>query len=269
MSPASNIRFFSPLIFLVLTLLMTLPFLPAQAEMPRQLKVRVSFFAPYYFYDEDQKAWRGMSVDITRTVLEKAGFQTVFEVIPRGRAFELLKNGKLDLMLNLTRTREREALFDFIGPSSFEKMVMVTRQQDATIAVHNLDELIKLGKPIGFRPNYYYPGLSERAETDANLKKLLVPIDASYHGSIEKMLLRGYIFSFFEDEMVLRERIRSNPEFKSLVIHDFALSEPRPVHIAASRILPQTIRTKLHHTYRALWDQGIIPEILKQWGNMP
>ena len=269
MNPGVNTRPFMLLIPVTLILFMTLLCLPARAEPSDVLRVRVSFFAPYYFYHESEKEWQGMSIEITRSVLEKAGFQAEFAVIPRNRAFELLKNGRLDMMLNLTRTEEREALFDFIGPSSFEKMVMVTRRQDASIRVSNLDELIRLGKPIGFRPNYYYPRLSERAETDADLKKLLIPIDASYSGSIEKMLLRGYIFTFFEDEMVLRDRIRNNPDFSNLVIHDFALSDPQPVHMAASRSLPQATRTRLHEAYRALWDQGTIPDILKRWGNMP
>ncbi|MEZ5448098.1 MAG: transporter substrate-binding domain-containing protein [Thiolinea sp.] len=93
------------------------------------IKVRVSNFPPYYFYDQASEQWLGMVIEIMNAIEEKSGLEFEYTELPRKRAFNDIKTGDLDIMLNITRTPEREEFLDFIGVCAFERMSLVIKKK--------------------------------------------------------------------------------------------------------------------------------------------
>ncbi len=121
-----------------------------------KITVRVSDFAPYYFQNE-AGTWTGMAIDIVNAVMKEANYDSIFIRIPRKRAFQNIKQGKIDLMLNLSKTAEREKFLDFIGISSYEQMVLIVKKENENIQVETLEDLAIFKKKLVCRKSIIIP----------------------------------------------------------------------------------------------------------------
>ncbi len=73
---------------------------------------------------------QGMSVDLLRAVLDRAGLQAGrFVGLGLRQGIEALRAGDIDLMLGLTETEQRRESLRFVGPYASNPVAVVSRQQ--------------------------------------------------------------------------------------------------------------------------------------------
>lgn len=87
----------------------------AQASEPL-LRVGISEVPPFVIQEPDG-SWRGISIDLWRSVAAQAGYRFELQPMPFKELLPSLEDGRLDVVVGaLTMTAEREARFDFTHP---------------------------------------------------------------------------------------------------------------------------------------------------------
>ncbi|TMN70854.1 transporter substrate-binding domain-containing protein, partial [Pseudoalteromonas maricaloris] len=81
---------------------------------------------------------------------DEAGCDYQFINVPWGRALKMLAEGKLDMMLSVTRTSEREQFAYFIGPQRMETIVFAMNRS-RPFTVNSLTDLFALPVPVAIQ----------------------------------------------------------------------------------------------------------------------
>jgi len=123
---------------LVLAVMMILS---AESLSALEIKV-VTENIPPLNYEENGKIV-GISTEIVRAVLEKAGIEVNITVYPWARAYNMSSEQENVLIYSIAKTPEREKLFKWIGPlyPYTESLFKLKKRKD--IAVHSLDDAKK------------------------------------------------------------------------------------------------------------------------------
>jgi polar amino acid transport system substrate-binding protein len=89
----------------------------------------------------------GLSTDILTAVLEAAGIKASFSLLPWARAYQSALSEPNTLLYTTTRTPEREAVFDWIGPISPRQISVFKLRERKDIQLKSLDDIknYKLG----------------------------------------------------------------------------------------------------------------------------
>ncbi|WP_299872618.1 ABC transporter substrate-binding protein [uncultured Cocleimonas sp.] len=118
------------------------------------LKARVTNIPPLY-YKDDSGEWSGLTVDLANVLLNEVGCKGDFESISWSRSLDLLKTGGIDMMMNLSKTKDREKFIHFIGPQSIETAQLLTKKNIA-IDINSLEDFKKLPGIVGYQQGSFY-----------------------------------------------------------------------------------------------------------------
>lgn len=101
---------------------------PGAARAQNALTVLTEEFPPYNFTENGQL--RGISTDVLRLVLEDSGIRAggEIQVLPWARAYSYAQAHRGALLFSVTRTREREALFKWVGPVAPNRNALIARK---------------------------------------------------------------------------------------------------------------------------------------------
>lgn len=231
-----------------------------------RVRVRVTEFAPNYFLQEGR--WRGLDVELAEAVVREAGLEPEFSDLPWSRALNSMQGGELHLMMNLTRTPDREVFIQFFGPERMSKRVLVVRKQHVDLKIESLDDLVtaarKTGQLFGIQRDAKY---SE--EFDARLKsdpQFVQAFEYVVKGAVMgKMLAGGHTLGFFEDENYVAYQLKNNPDFKDLAIHPFVLASD-PVFFGVSKRFDAASTKRLEEAFARLERNGSLGKIRARWG---
>ena len=115
--------------------------LSAESVSALEIKV-VTENIPPLNYEENGKIV-GISTEIVRAVLEKAGIAVNITVYPWARAYSMASEQENVLIYSIAKTQERENLFKWIGPlyPFTESLFKLKKRKD--IAVHSLEDAKK------------------------------------------------------------------------------------------------------------------------------
>lgn len=231
-----------------------------------KVRVRVTEFAPNYFLQEGR--WRGLDVELAEAVVREAGLEPEFADLPWSRALNFMQGGEVHLMMNLTRTPDREVFIQFFGPERLSKRVLVVRRQDLNLKIASLDDLAvvarKTGQLFGIQRDAKY---SE--EFDARLAS-----DGLFAQAFEyvakgalmgKMLAAGRTLGFFEDETYVAYQLKNNPDFRELAVHPFVLASD-PVYFGVSKRFDPVAAKRLEDAFTRLERAGSLAKIRARWG---
>ena len=86
----------------------------AKAELPR-VRLLTEEYPPFNYLNEQQEV-SGSATEILRWVVERAGLETEFQLLPWARALTEAQLRENTCVYSTTRTAERETLFNWIGP---------------------------------------------------------------------------------------------------------------------------------------------------------
>ncbi len=111
----------------------------------QDLKIITEELPPAAYHDATGAA-RGWAIDIVTELERRVGEGAKIEFFPWARAYEMAKETPGVLIFTMLRTKERENLFDWVGPISRAHVVLLGRA-DTAARVHGLAEarLLRVG----------------------------------------------------------------------------------------------------------------------------
>lgn len=155
----------------LLTLIMLLCYLPAQAET---VTAAQDPWPPFIHTDGQS----GLSVELVQAALATQGYQLKMSIMPWSRALKEANNGNIDLLIATWQTAERRSFLYFSDPYAHNRITFISRA-DAPFEYTNLKSLDN--KSVGIIRHYGYDDAFNQAtnfqrypaiDLVANLKKL-------------------------------------------------------------------------------------------------
>lgn len=243
------------------TKLFLLLFLSLLLIEAQTIKIRVFDFPPQYYKDK-QGNWHGLDVELAKAIVKEAGFQYEFIDKPWTRALKDIQEGKIDLMMNLSMTKERSKFLNWIGRIRTSRMVLVVNKENVNLPIKNLDDLIKISKkynlPFGIQQDGFYSKEFNEMLKNPNFAKHFTEVTNA--NQFAPRTERNMLLGFFESQISMVYQIKRNPEFKDLAIHNFILAE-EPVYMGISKKVSNSIFNKLKFAYEKLERNGTLKKI--------
>ncbi len=179
----------------------------AQDAWAQKLRLAGDAWAPYA---DVSLLNGGLSIDLIRTALTRAGYTTEYEQVPWARAIHGVGEGRYDILINAWYSQERTLIGQFSGEYLINRLRFLKRKA-SPIEYQDLTQLHPYS--IAVVRSYAY---SPEFDSDADLKK--VPV-ASFSTAV-RMLAAGRVELTVEDEYAARfalggepDEVRNNVEF--------------------------------------------------------
>jgi len=115
--------------------------------------MRVHSFPPMAVKKDN--VWSGFDIQYGSALVENAGCTLKIIEAPWARGLEMLKVGKIDLMLNMSKNKLREKYYHFIGPLRIEKIRIVSKK-NAFPLISNWDQLKTLDAALMRQRGSYF-----------------------------------------------------------------------------------------------------------------
>jgi len=222
-----------------------------------EINVRLEQYAPES-YKNIENNWFGIDMALTQALLSEADCKFKVHEISWGRALAMLAKGEIDMVLNMSKTPQRETLFHFIGPIRQEVIVLATKK-GVDLNLTYIEDLAHLKKPIAVQRNAFYGEHIQSLLTNKNYAHMFIFVTDN-QTKIEQ-LNKGRIIGFLEAKRNIINGIEHNENFKNITFQPLALHK-NPVYFAFSKASingPVFYRLKL--AFEQLIEKGVIPKI--------
>jgi polar amino acid transport system substrate-binding protein len=90
---------------------------------------------------EDELGPQGFSVELLRLMADQAGLGLELRVLPWARAMQMAESNAHSVLFSLTRTPEREAQFQWVGPIAQRRILIYKLASRRDLKLQQLDEL--------------------------------------------------------------------------------------------------------------------------------
>jgi len=164
--------------------------LESKQKQAKTLKVVSTPNEPYYIYDEENDAFSGSDVDLLKDAFRGEDVTLDFKIANWDDALEMLKDGVVDIIPNIAKTKERTMYMDF---SQCYRDKCSYAFYYVNQAISNYDDLRNLR--IGVMEGYEY---YSRFDNDTTLNK----VDNINERIMIKKLMKGQIDVLIMDESV-------------------------------------------------------------------
>ncbi|ALP43128.1 substrate-binding periplasmic protein [Aeromonas schubertii] len=143
------------------------------------LVVAMDEWPPFRMMQEGQ--FRGLDVDILEAMAERAGVEVTIRRYPWGRALSFMQSGKVDLMMGLARTPERERYIDYLEPSYYQCRPAFYGPPEVALRVRRYEDLRPLELGYVLKSAYFEP-----FDSDPALHRHGVPTEQQLLGMVER-----------------------------------------------------------------------------------
>ncbi|MDZ7871634.1 MAG: transporter substrate-binding domain-containing protein [Rheinheimera sp.] len=207
--------------------------------------------------------WYDLHHRLLKLLTDKAGCTLDVVGSPWPRSLALLRDGKIDLMLTMSYTFERELYADFIGPHYLEETVLVLDKQYMP-KVKKLSDILLLPGAVGVLRDAWYGDEFAKASLETEFQPFL-----QYANSLTQklnLLQKERVVGMLEDKTQYLEWSRTYPELAARYKIAFRLHS-NPVYIVASRKgVPFTVRERLKHAWYQVYGGPEHRAILNEFG---
>ncbi|MCT6699813.1 substrate-binding periplasmic protein [Rheinheimera sp. 4Y26] len=207
--------------------------------------------------------WYDLHARLLHLLTDEAGCQLTVVGSPWPRSLALLQQGKIDLMLTMSYTKERAGYADFIGVHYMEESVLVLHKNYLHL-VHQLSDINLLPGSIGVLRDAYYGDAFEQLRHEKSYQPFL-----QYASSLTQklnMLKKGRVLGMIEDKTQYLEWSQLYPELRAQYRLSLSLHKA-PVYIVASKagVSPE-LRLRLHQAWQRVYGQEKHRAILAEFG---
>ncbi len=112
-------------------------------DFARELYIYCEIGERLQMIDEDGEL-SGLTVDVVREIQKRVGNNDPIEVVPWARGYDDALNNPNTILFSMSRTKERNHLFDWVGPVS-EITFGFWALADSTLTINSLDDAKKVG----------------------------------------------------------------------------------------------------------------------------
>lgn len=195
------------------------------------IKVQVNDFPPYSYWQDGR--WQGSRVVLSERLAAKLNCKAEYLDVAWGRALMLMQQGELDLMFNLTKTKERDAVMLFLAPHHTETLVLaVTAEMAEWRFISNLNELrIFPGTIAVTQGSFMGSAFATFAAEPLQAKKIVA---VPHRKAKTELVLKGRAQAVVEDKDYLEYAISNFPAYQTLQLTPLILSETQ-VYAVLSR----------------------------------
>ncbi|WP_108649112.1 substrate-binding periplasmic protein [Dongshaea marina] len=202
----------------------------------------------------------GLSVEIVKAIQGKLNQPGKIHLVPWARGYRIISSTPNTMLFSTTRTPEREALFQWVGPLFEVKWLLVARK-DSPLIIHSLDDAKKLGQIGTYRHDVRERYLEELGFTNLHSvnKALQLP----------RLLERGRIDAFITTNIAMsRQELGQiqKPGEVFRIIYEF---KRFPLYMAFSRQTPEASVKEWQQAFDKLLEQGKIQDIRNRWFELP
>lgn len=196
-----------------------------------QITVGLEDFSPQSKKVSDS-SWQGRDIEIIRQFLTLANCQFDFVELPWARGLNLLKSGDIDMMINVTKTDTRSEDYHFIGPVSYEVIVLATKN-DAKLKLNSAHDLLALKQPVAVQRGAYYGELLTKLIASPKNKKQF--IEVTDNETKMALMNSGRISGFLEAKRNLTQGPKLKPRYQDIWYQPVVLHQTE-VHYAFSKV---------------------------------
>lgn len=236
---------------------LTLSSLCSSPLFASQLTAYTENLAPLNY--EHQGKLTGFSSELLQAMLAQAKLSAKFVVQPWARSYQQVLQEPDSLIYTIARTREREALFEWIGPISPRRICLLKLRSRTDIKLRDLSTL----------SNYKLGLVREMASSQLLIDKHLVP-DTAYdfaptsESNVKKLLAGRVDLIVGSDWVTYYEARRLSGKSKSLVLA-WVLDESSPYYFALNKQSdPQTLKA-LRQAFEKLKADGSVERLRKKY----
>ncbi|MEW6992492.1 substrate-binding periplasmic protein [Colwelliaceae bacterium 6441] len=195
-----------------------------------QLSVRMANYGP-----ESELAandtWKGVDVELIEQLFKQVNCRYSIVELPWARSLQMLARGDIDIMLNVTKTKEREQYYYFVGPIKEEVTVLAKSVKDNSI-LKDVNSLMTLAKPVAVQRGSFYGPEVEQLMLSQKGKSKFIQV-ASNETKI-KLMETGRISGFLAAKRNLTIGPDKTPRYKGVWFHPLVIYKT-PVYFALSK----------------------------------
>lgn len=245
-----------------LALITLLLLLVSPVSQACQLTMQAQHFPPRFIKDPAGN-WSGYNVELFRLLANQLGCDAQFLEVPWGRAIQLLANGELDAMSNMSLNTQRAEFAHFIGPHQQEQVQLVTNLLQ-TPDKSSLNDLVTGTNLIAAMQGIYYgPDFQQALDTAPNFSQRLVFVTTNQQKL--ELFLSGRVQYMLEDQLNLQQLYLYNTlnplRHKAL----FTLYE-NPVYFAFSKKRwSDSQQQALNNAWQKLVAEGKVQQLQQQY----
>ncbi|WDE05758.1 transporter substrate-binding domain-containing protein [Thalassomonas viridans] len=250
-----NNRFYLALLFWFCS-----AFAIAGAQEP--LRVVTEHLPPYQIVS-DNRLVAGTSYLLMKEVLKRAGYPVQIEVLPWARAYQTALAVKNVVIFSMTRSREREALFHWIGELRTLNYTFYSVKGNIDVRMNSIEQAL------------HYTVVAARNSVEADIlqqqgfkhgKNLI--LTAGYLQAWQ-LLLQGHADITYANELI-GDSIHTSlgKEFPSFVKQPYAGMQP-VLYVAANKTTDAEIINRLSRALLAVKKDGTFDKILSRQLHIP
>ena len=173
--------------------------------------------------------WEGMDIEIIREIFLRAKLDYRFISMPFKRSLIQTQDGKINLIPNLVKNKERSEYMHWLGPTRVTCIGLVVQKQDLNLSIKTTDDLIKAShqenKKVGYLTGASYSSLfDDRLENDSSLQEVLHFLPDK-HQHLE-MLKLGRLLGYFHDVFEIQQRMLDKSfarQYNNLALHSYQI----------------------------------------------
>lgn len=229
-----------------------------------ELSVRVVDFPPLSFQDQSGQ-WAGLDIELSEALLNEAGCQANYKELPFRRALLQLREGRLDMAMNLYPTPKRNQFLRFIGPARIETIAMMVRQE-SNVNLRSLEDLKKLSKQVGIQIGSYNGLEFETLYNKDTVFRRTFRGLANNKQNVQ-LLKHNQLFGFFTDFYDAKHQLQTNPNYGDLKIHPFIIGENFVYFGFSQKSVSAELFERLRRAFNSAKEKGRFKKIISSYHN--
>lgn len=107
-----------------------------------ELRIYTEHYPPYNYETEAGKV-TGFSTEIVETLVKRVGVKAKIELYPWARAYDIVLREKNTTIYTITRSKERESLFKWVGPIAARTIYLYKLKNRTDIKVNSMEDAKK------------------------------------------------------------------------------------------------------------------------------
>lgn len=209
---------------------------------------------------EDNKITGGLTIEIIKTLFERAELKANIKLFPWPRAYNKALNEPNTLIFSMIRNKEREDKFIWIGKLYSLKSNITVLANRNDIHINTLSDLAhyNIGATRGDYGEIY---LKSQGLTEGQNLHLSVQ-----HSNLWQKLFKGRVDAVFSNDVTAKSEMifAGLSPYKTRKLFEFDQLKA-DLYLAANKLTDPRIIETLQHHFTALQQDGTIDEIIERW----
>lgn len=203
--------------------------------------------------------WTGLNFHYLDALFKEAGCRYQVVETPHARGIKLLENGQIDMTLNLSRTKEREAHFHFIGPQRKE-VIKLAAKSDMYPKISDWSQFDGMDARFIWQIGAFYgQTIAEKVEQNATLKHKML-YSADNVAMVEKVN-KGQADGFFLLEDFFHYQKASNPDYANIELHPIVINSDDVFFALSKKSVDQKTLNRVEQAFLRLLERGELAKI--------